>query len=135
MSPTITESGDPLFESWTAAAGVTVVWTLALLFELVGSAVVDDTVAVLVMPGTALAPAVATIVTVTSLAAPAFTVPMLQLTVPVPEQVPFVDVADTDVRPARSGSESVTPAAALGPLSWTVSVYVRLLPAVTGSGE
>ncbi len=59
---------------------------------------------------------------VTSLAAPALTVPRLQLTVAVPEQVPFVVAVDTCVRPAGKVSETVTPAAGLGPLLRSVSV-------------
>ncbi len=49
---------------------------------------VEETPAVFVTLGAAVCPTVATIVTVTSLAAPALTVPRLQLTVAVPEQVP-----------------------------------------------
>ena len=60
--------------------------------------------------------------TVTSPAAPVLTVPIAQLTVVVPEQVPAVELADTSVRPAGSGSETLTPAAGLGPALWTVSV-------------
>jgi hypothetical protein len=99
-----------------------VVAALAVLFAELGSPVADETVAVLVTLGTAVPPAVATIVTVTSPAAPAFTVPRLHVTVAVPEHVPWLAVADTRVRPAGSGSETVTPAAAFGPLSCTVIV-------------
>src|SRR5438477_343643 len=120
--PTITVSGEPLFESWTSAAGFTVVSAPARSLDESGSGVVVATVAVLVTLGIAARPALATIVTVTSLAAPAATVPRLQVTVAVPEQLPAVVEADTYVRPAGRVSETLTPAAALGPLLWTVRV-------------
>ena len=60
--------------------------------------------------------------TVTSLGGPALTVPTAQVIVVVPEQVPCVELADTSVRPAGSGSETLTAAAGLGPLLWTVKV-------------
>jgi hypothetical protein len=122
LSPTWTGSGASVFVSWRSAEGVTVVGTLAVLFDETGSAVVAETDAVLVTLGTALWPAVATIVTVTSLGAPALTVPRSQLTVALPEQEPFVEEAETSVSPAGSASETVTAAAGLGPALWTVSV-------------
>ena len=121
-SPTRTGSGESVCVTLTSAIGLTVVGALAGLLAALGSAVVDETVAVFVTLGAAPAPAVATIVTVTSLAAPALTVPIVQLIVVVPEQVPCVELADTSVRPAGSGSETLTAAAGLGPLLWTVRV-------------
>ena len=106
----------------TSATGVTVVGALAWLLAALGSDVDDDTVAVLVTLGAALGPAVATIVTVTSLAVPELIVPMLQLTVVVPEQVPFVELAETNVSPVGKGSDTPTPAAVLGPALWTFKV-------------
>ena len=60
--------------------------------------------------------------TATSPAAPVLTVPIAQLTVAVPEQVPCVVAEETNVRPAGSASETLTAAAGLGPLLWTVRV-------------
>ena len=87
------------------------------MFEETGSVVDDDAVAVFVTLGTAAWSVVATIVIVTSLAAPALTVPRSQLTVVVPEQVPCVVVEETNVTPAGSASETLTAAAGLGPSS------------------
>ena len=75
----------------------------------------------LTMLEAAVAVGLATIVTVTSLAAPALTVPIAHVTVVVPEQVLWLAVADTSVTPAGSGSETLTAAAGLGPALWTVS--------------
>src|SRR4051794_24617765 len=123
-SPAWTGSKASVLVIWRSAegGGSTAVWALAWLLPTFASAVVEDTVAVLVTPGSAVCPAVATIVTVTSFAAPALTVPRTQLTVLVPEQVPWVDDAETSVRPAGSGSDSDTAAAGLGPALWTASV-------------
>src|SRR6185369_17838427 len=49
--------------------------------------------------------------------------------------VPVVTVADTNVVFAGIASVTVTVCASLGPLFTKLIVYVRLLPAVTGSGE
>ena len=43
--------------------------------------------------------------------------------------------AETKLVPAGNGSETDTAAASDGPALSTVSVYVRFVPAVTGSGE
>ena len=83
---------------------MTVVDALAWLFELVGFAGVEESVAVLTMLDRRGLSALATIVTVTSLAAPALTVPIAHVTVVVPEQVLWLAVADTSVTPAGSGS-------------------------------
>ena len=99
----------------TSAIGLTVVGALAWLLAALGSEVVDETVAVLVTLGAALAPAVATIVTVTSPAAPVLTVPIAQLTWSCRSRSPASELADTSVRPAGSGSETLTAAAGLGP--------------------
>ena len=82
----------------------------------------EETVAVLVALGAAAGPVAAAIVTVTSFPEPGLTVPRSQLTVVAPEQVPCVDAAETSVTPAGSGSDTVAPAAALGPALWTASV-------------
>jgi hypothetical protein len=64
---------------------------------------------------------VITIVIVTL--APAVIVPMLQLTRPAAwEQLPCVELAETNVVPAGSVSPAVTPVAVLGPLLVTTTV-------------
>src|SRR5882762_681384 len=95
--PAPTGSGESVCESCRSATGLTVVGALAVLFEALGSPVVDETVAVLVMLGAAPAPGLTTSATITSFAAPALTVPTLQLTVAVPEHVPWPAVAETNV--------------------------------------
>jgi hypothetical protein len=45
-----------------------------------------------------------------------------------------VAVADTKLTPGGNVSANVTPVAPLGPALLTVTVYVRVLPATTGSG-
>ena len=61
----------------------------------------------------------ATIVTVAELL-PAASVPRLQVTVVVPEQLPCDEVADTNVVPLGSVSVTVTPVAAVLPVCETV---------------
>jgi hypothetical protein len=95
------------------------------------SALVVDTVAVLLSEPAA--DGVTTIVIVAL--APFASVPRLQLTVAVPEHDPTDDDDDTNDTPAGSGSLTVTAAAEFGPAFCTCSVYVRLLPTTTGSGE
>jgi hypothetical protein len=112
-------------------AGFTVVVAVALLFAVLGSEVVELTVAV--FESGAAAVGVTTIVTVAE--APEASVPRLHVTVAVPEQEPTDGVADTKVTPAGSVSLTLTAAAALGPALAAVSVYVRFVPTVTGSGE
>src|SRR5262249_26348686 len=120
----------------------TVVVCVAELLALFGSAVLLATVAVLGMvePGVALA---FTFTTSWNVAIPPFTnVGLLQDSVPpLPtgggEQVkggPDNCPAETNVVVAGTVSVSCTFCAASGPLFWTVMVYVRLLPACTGSG-
>src|SRR5439155_918343 len=49
--------------------------------------------------------------------------------------VPWLGVAETKVTPAGKVSVSVTPVAVLGPPLATVTTYVMVCPARTGSGE
>src|SRR5215213_7983506 len=128
-------SGESVFVTLTSAEGLTVVVALAWLLVLLGSAVVEEIEALLVVDAAAVVPTLATIVTVASLAAPALRVPIAQVTVDVPEHVPLVELAETTVRPVGNVSETDTPAAGLGPLLWAVIVYLTLPPTDTGSGE
>ncbi len=48
--------------------------------------------------------------------------PIVQLTVVVPEQAPWVAEEETSVSAPGSESEKIMPAAALGPLLWAVIV-------------
>ena len=66
--------------------------------------------------------AVITMVTVAE--APFAIEPRLQITVVVPLHEPWLEVADTNVVPAGSGSVMLTPLAAPGPLLSVVIVYV-----------
>src|SRR5262245_38426925 len=62
--------------------------------------------------------------------------PMVQLRIAPPVQVPFVVVAETKVLPAGIGSAILTPVAALGPLFVTTIVQVMLpSPRVCVAGE
>ena len=72
-------------------------------------------------------------VTVTEVEAPLPTVPRAHATVP-PDSVP-PPVAETKVVPAGTGSEMATLDASEGPALETPIVYVRSVPAVTGSTE
>ncbi len=82
--------------------GSTVVSVPEMLFDMLGSPVMEVTVAVLVTLGIALSPGRTTIVTVASFAAPAAREPRSQVRVAVPEQVPWLAVADTSVTPTGS---------------------------------
>lgn len=63
----------------------------------------------------------------------AASVPMSQVTVAVPVQVPWVDVAETNVSPAGNGSVTTTLVATEGPLFLAVIVYVISSPARTAA--
>ena len=60
--------------------------------------------------------------------APPARVARAQLIGPVPAQVPWLGVAETNPSPAASVSVRATPVAVVGPLLVTVIVYVRLVP-------
>lgn len=63
--------------------------------------------------------------------ADAASVPILQVTVVVPVQVPCVEVAETSVIPLGNGSVTTTLVATEGPLFLAVIVYVTSSPART----
>ena len=108
----------------------TVVTTCVLLFAVLGSTVLALTDAEFVI-----APATFGVTTMVTVALPPFAiVPRLQLTVAPPVHVPCDGVAEPNVMLEGSVSVTLTPHAAFGPALVTVSVYVRLLPTVTGLG-
>ena len=93
---------------------VTLVLTLLLLLVLTGSAILLLTLAVLLtLVVVATTGAVATMVTVAL--APLARVPRLQVTVVLPEQVPTLGLAETNMVPAGSASVTTTLLAASGP--------------------
>jgi hypothetical protein len=98
-------------------AALTVVVAVAELLPGTGSAVEDDTVAVLLNGP---ADAVTTIVTVAL--APLASEPRAHVTVAVPEHDPTDADDDTNVTPAGSGSLTATAAAAFGPALCTDNV-------------
>jgi hypothetical protein len=105
-----------------SADAVTVVLAVAVLFPGVGSAVVDETLAVFVS-----AAACEGAVTTTAIAgavAPVTRAGLVQLTETLPEfvHVQPVPAADTNVTPAGNVSATDTFAASDGPLFVTVSV-------------
>jgi hypothetical protein len=131
--PTITGSGESVLVIDRLAAGFTVVVVVQLLLPVFGSVTPLVTLAVLLSVPTAAAPGVTTMVTVAL--APLAKVPIEQVIVAVPVQLPGLDVAETNVTFAGKVSVTVTPVAALGPLLVTRMLYVRFWPANTGSGE
>jgi len=92
---------------------------IAELFALFGSAVVLETVAVLTTEA-GVAGAVTMRVTVAEL--PLDRLSRLQTTVDVPEQLPWLGVAETNVVPPGSVSETLTPFAVAAPPLVTVIV-------------
>jgi hypothetical protein len=91
-----------------------------------------DTVAVLlIIPGMVVATTIEIVAEF-----PSVTVPRLQLTGPVPLQLPWLGVLETHVTLPGKVSATMTPVAVLGPVFVTVIVYVRFSPTTsTGSGE
>jgi hypothetical protein len=92
-----------------------------VLFAGLASTVVLLTVAVLVI-GAEVAGVVPTIVIIA--VPPGRRVPMLHVIVVVPEQLPWLGVADVNVTPAGSVSRTVTPRADAAPEFESASVYV-----------
>jgi hypothetical protein len=132
--PAITGSGESDFvtdRSAEDASDETVVVSVAVSLLESGSEVVALTVAVLDRSATC--PASTFTVRVREVLVPAARAPIVQVTLPA-ASVPPPD-AETNVVPAGIGSETVTPAASDGPLFVMPIVYVRSLPATTGSGE
>src|SRR5712664_1241606 len=107
-----------------AAAPVTVMVAEALAFAGVEFVSFSVTAAVFVIDPRAVAVAVR----VTDVFAPFASVPRLQVTVVVPVQVPWLGVAETNVRPAGSTSVTVTPVELDGPLLVTAIVKVTVVP-------
>jgi hypothetical protein len=128
-----TGSGESVLVTLTSAEAVTVVVALALLFALLGSDSLAVTVAVLVI----VPPALGAVTVIVTVADPPLAIPpRLHVTVPALWlQVPWVAVADTKPTPAGNVSVKVTPVAPLGPALLTLTVYVSVLAATTGSGE
>src|SRR5262249_12919563 len=109
-------------------------WTVAVavLLETFVSGLSPLTTAVFVCAPGVLGVVTSVIVTV----APAAIVPMLQLRIAPPVQVPCVVVAETKVLPAGIGSETLTPVSVSGPLFLTTIVQVMLpSPRVCVAGE
>src|SRR5690349_15649709 len=94
---------------------LTVVSAPAWLSAGTGSGVDEVALAVFVIVAPGLGATVVTIVMVTSPTAPASTAPRSQVTVVVPEQLPFVGEAETSVTLSGSGSVTVTASAGSGP--------------------
>ncbi len=113
-----------------SAAAVTVVLWLAVLLAGTGSGVVDDAVAVSVIsPSIVVVTMMATVT-----AAPLAIVPTGHDTTPAAcEQLPWLGTAETNVTEPGSVSVTTTPVASDGPRFVTVTAYVTLLPATTGS--
>lgn len=103
---------------------VTVTVAEAVAFAGVGFVSFSVTVAVFVIEPAAVAVAVRE----TEAVAPFARVPKLQVTVVVPVQVPWLDVAETNVRLAGSASVIVTPVELDGPLLVTAMVKVTVVP-------
>ena len=129
--PATAEAG-PVFVIDRSAEAVTLVVAVAVLSPLVGSGSLALIVAVFVMlPPVAGAVAVMVIVAL----APDASVPTAQTTVPEAlVQVPWVELADTNVTPAGRVSVTVAPVAVPGPLLLAVRVYVMVLPATAVAG-
>ena len=111
--PAATVAGPNLLIARSALA-VTVVFAVDELLPAAGSLVVVLTDAVFEIDA-GVAPVVETTMVTTALAPPA-SVPRLQVTAVVPEQLPCVGVAETNAVPAGSVSFTVTFCAVLGPL-------------------
>jgi hypothetical protein len=97
-----------------AVAGVSVVVAVAESLVATGSEPPLETVAVLEMLPVPNAVGLTTMSTWASASSPS--VPMLQITVALPLQLPWSGVAETSVTPLGRGSVTVTPSAVCGPL-------------------
>src|ERR1700737_2973002 len=129
-------SGNAYFVIWGSAVpvfGATIcVLAEAELFAVFGSVSLALTVAVLVMVPVAVG-ALTTMVIVAL--APFASGPMLHVTVPEAwVQVPWVELAETNVTPAGRESVTTTPDAPSGPLFVAVTVYVIGVVAVAVAG-
>src|SRR5262249_12804178 len=95
----------------------------------------SDAVAVLLIVEPAATSELTVTTTVTVALAPEARAPSWAVTTP-PDcaAVPWLEVAETNVVPAGTTSVSTAAGALLGPALVTVTLYVRSLPAMTGSG-
>src|SRR6266446_3912693 len=107
-----------------AAAPVTVIVAEAVAFAGVGFVSFSVTLPVLVIEPSP----VAVTARETEAVAPFARVPRVQVIVVVPVQVPWLGVAETNMRPAGSTSVTVTPVELDGPLLVTVIVKVTVVP-------
>src|SRR5712692_5613831 len=135
LPPMGTDVGELVLVTAMSATGVTVVVTEAELLAGLGSGSVALTLAVLVMEGAAAACGVTTMVAVALFNAMLGRAPTLHVTVPAAcEQEPWLALAEKKVTPAGRVSVMVMLVAPPGPLLVAMSVYVRLLPTLTGLG-
>ena len=123
-----------LLEMDRSAWVLTAVSSVSELFPGTGSVVLLETVAVFEIE-LVLYAALTVTVTVMLGAAPTASVARVQVTVVAPEQLQPAPVALTRVVPEGNGSLRERLEALDGPLLVTARVYVRLLPAITGSGR
>jgi hypothetical protein len=136
---TLTGSGVSNLVMARSAIGFTVVVAVCELFAALGSLVVAETVAVLLMDAAAAAVGVTTRVNTPD--APLATLGLVQETVPFAPTAGVVHVqpatgdSETKLTPVGSTSPSETLAAAKGPLLVTVIVYVKLAPTLTDPAE
>jgi hypothetical protein len=131
FEPTEIGSTSSVFVSARSADVATAVPWVAESFATFVSVVLVETVAV--FDSAAVREALTWTVRVRTAFAPDASAPMFHVTVPPPSAPPFE--ADTKDVPTGSGSEIWTLFAVEGPAFAAVSVYVRLVPAVTGSTE
>jgi hypothetical protein len=131
VAPTEIGSTSSVFVIARSALVATVVPCVAESFALFVSVVLVETVAV--FDNAAVREALTCTVSVRTTFAPEASVPMFHVTVPPDGEPPFD--AETKLVPAGSGSEIWTFCAVDGPAFDAVRVYVRSVPAVTGSTE
>src|SRR5215471_6928006 len=138
--PTVGGALLAILRSAPAGGGETVDVVEAVLFETSVSGFEEVTTPVLISEDP---PGAVTLTTIVTRANPGFgSEPRLATTVPLepidgPTQLPWLVVQDWKVVPTGSGSVTTTPVAVPDPglLLVTPSVYVRVLPDVTGLGE
>src|SRR5581483_8826092 len=138
LLPAVTGSGESVLVTERSARVCTVVVAVPVLLPGVGSVVVVAAVAelLIVAPLAVLALTFTTIVK--TAVSPAATVAFEKTIGPevlTLQPVPVVTTADTSEVFAGTASVTVTICASDGPLFEKLIVYVRLLPALTGSGE
>src|SRR5579859_2208643 len=136
LLPACTGTGLPTLVIERSAESATRVFTLALLFPLLGSEVDDETVSVCVIvdPAATVVLTLSTSVKVAEVLAFMFAESAQIRVARLQVHVPPGPVSDTAVVPAGRESLNCGVAAAAGPALVTTCVYVMLLPAVTGFG-